>query len=133
MFNTLFNHTGFAVNIISILLSVAQVIAGIISIDMPRVFEIFNYLSPTKYAVAALARFSLDGVAFTCDELQRLPDGRCIIETGEQVLDLYDLNVDGVKNLIALAGTVVVYRLVAWILLRLVRTRWKSLVESRRK
>ncbi|KAI8951285.1 P-loop containing nucleoside triphosphate hydrolase protein [Xylaria longipes] len=126
MFNTLFNHTGFAVNIVSILLSVAQVIAGIISIDMPRLFQIFNYLSPTKYAVAALARSSLDGVTFTCDDLQRLPDGRCTIETGEQVLELYALNVDGVKNLIALAGTVLVYRVVAWLLLRLVRTRWKN-------
>ncbi|KAI1746956.1 hypothetical protein F4782DRAFT_468209 [Xylaria castorea] len=132
MFNTLFKHTGFAVNIISILLSVAQVITGIISIDMPRVFEIFNYLSPTKYAVAALARYSLDGVTFTCDDLQRLPNGRCAIETGEQVLELYALNVDGARNLIALAGTVLVYRLVAWVLLRLVRTRWKGIFELRR-
>ncbi|KAI8628123.1 hypothetical protein F5Y19DRAFT_439705 [Xylariaceae sp. FL1651] len=133
MFNTLFSHTGFAVNVISVLLSVAQVIAGIISIDMPRVFKIFNYLSPTKYAVAALARFSLDGVKFTCDDLQRLPDGQCAIETGEQVLELYDLNVDGVKNLIALLGTVLVYRLVAWLLLRLVRTRWRSAIEMRKR
>ncbi|KAJ8110071.1 hypothetical protein ONZ43_g5972 [Nemania bipapillata] len=133
MFNTLFNHTGFAVNIVSILLSVAQVIAGIISIDMPRVFQIFNYLSPTKYAVAALARFSLDGVTFTCDDSQRLPDGRCPIETGQQVLELYKLDVNGVTNLIALAGTVIAYRLVAWLLLRLVRTRWKSIIELRRR
>ncbi|KAI1122767.1 P-loop containing nucleoside triphosphate hydrolase protein [Nemania abortiva] len=133
MFNTVFSHTGFAVNLVSILLSVAQVIAGIISIDMPRVFKIFNYLSPTKYAVAALARFSLDGVAFTCDDAQRLPDGRCAIETGEQVLELYDLDVNGVTNLIALAGTVLAYRLVAWLLLRLVRTKWRSIVEARRR
>ncbi|KAI0444666.1 P-loop containing nucleoside triphosphate hydrolase protein [Xylaria telfairii] len=133
MFNTLFNHTGFAVNIVSILLSVAQVIAGIISIDMPRVFKIFNHLSPTKYAVAALAAFSLDGVTFTCDDSQRLPNGRCTIETGEEVLELYGLNVDGVKNLIALAGTVLVYRVVAWLLLRLVRTRWPSISGLRRR
>ncbi|KAI1505179.1 ABC transporter [Biscogniauxia marginata] len=133
MFNTLFNHTGFAVNIISILLSVAQVMAGIISIDMPELFRVFNYLSPLKYATAALASFSLRGVAFTCDDSQRLPDGRCAIETGEQVLDLYKLNVDGVVNLIALAGMIVVYRLVAWLMLRLVRTRWKSVVERTRK
>ncbi|KAJ8128304.1 hypothetical protein O1611_g5332 [Lasiodiplodia mahajangana] len=110
IFNTLFNHTGFAVNIVSILLSVAQVIAGLISIDMPRVFKIFNYLSPTKYAVAALARFSLDGVMFTCDEAQRLPNGHCTIEIGEQVLQLYSLDLDGATNLAALAATVVVYR-----------------------
>ncbi|KAI0096875.1 P-loop containing nucleoside triphosphate hydrolase protein [Nemania sp. FL0031] len=133
MFNTVFNHTGFAVNIVSILLSVAQVIAGLISIEMPRVFEIFNYLSPTKYAVAALARFSLDGVMFTCDAAQRLPDGHCTIETGKQVLQLYNLDVNGVTNLAALAGTVLVYRLVAWLLLRLVRTKENSIVKLRRQ
>ncbi|KAI0148654.1 P-loop containing nucleoside triphosphate hydrolase protein [Xylariaceae sp. FL1272] len=129
MFNTLFNHTGFAVNIISVLLSVAQVIAGIISIDMPRIFQIFNYLSPTKYAVAALATFSLDGVKFTCDDSHKLPDGECSISTGRQVLALYDLDTHGVRNVIALAGTVTVYRLVAWLLLRLVRTRWRGLAD----
>lgn len=126
--HTVFRHAGFAVNVVSVLLSVAQVIAGIISIDMPRVFQVFNHISPTKYAVAALARFSLEGVTFTCDDAQRLPDGLCAVETGRQVLELYRLDGDGVMNLIALAVTVVAYRLVAWLLLRLVRTRWNSLI-----
>ncbi|KAI1139338.1 P-loop containing nucleoside triphosphate hydrolase protein [Hypoxylon sp. FL0543] len=133
MFNTLFNHTGFAVNVISILLSVAQIMAGIMSINMPELFKIFNYISPLKYATAALAPYTLRGVRFTCDDSQKLPDGRCQIETGEQVLDLYKLNVDPVVNIGALAATIVVYRLVAWFLLRLVRTRWKSVVEKTRK
>ncbi|KAI0179814.1 P-loop containing nucleoside triphosphate hydrolase protein [Hypoxylon sp. FL1284] len=133
MFNTLFSHTGFAVNVISILLSVAQIIAGIMSIDMPELFKAFNYINPLNYATAALAPFSLRGVSFTCDDSQRLPSGQCSIETGEQVLDLYKLNVDPVVNIGALAATVVVYRLVAWFLLHLARTRWKSVVEKTRK
>ncbi|CAJ2509320.1 Uu.00g143460.m01.CDS01 [Anthostomella pinea] len=133
MFNTLFGHTGFAVNFISILLSVGQVIAGLMSIDMPALFRAFNYLSPLKYATAALAAYSLRDIEFTCDEGQRLPDGRCGIETGEQVLRLYKLDVDPFPNLVALAGVVVVYRLLAWFLLRLVRTRWRGVVESRRR
>ncbi|KAI1395569.1 P-loop containing nucleoside triphosphate hydrolase protein [Hypoxylon fuscum] len=133
MFNTMFNHTGFAVNIISVLLSVAQIMAGIMSIDMPQLFKIFNYISPLKYATAALAPYTLRDVKFTCDDSQRLPNGQCTIETGEQVLDLYKLNVDPIVNIGALAATIVVYRLVAWLLLRLVRTRWKSVVEKTRK
>ncbi|KAI0835944.1 P-loop containing nucleoside triphosphate hydrolase protein [Hypoxylon sp. FL0890] len=133
MFNTLFNHTGFAVNVISILLSVAQIMMGIMSIDMPELFKAFNYISPLKYATAALAPFTLRGVQFTCDDSQKLPNGQCQIETGEQVLDLYKLNVDPVVNIGALAATIVVYRLVAWLLLRLVKTRWKSVVEKTRK
>ncbi|KAI1849617.1 hypothetical protein JX266_004566 [Neoarthrinium moseri] len=132
MFNTLFNHTGFAVNVISVLLSVAQIMAGIMSIDMPELFKAFNYLSPLKYATAALAPFSLRGVEFTCDDTQKLPNGDCIISTGEQVLDLYKLNGNAVVNIGALAATIVVYRLVAWALLRLVRTRWKSVMEKTR-
>ncbi|RYP60653.1 hypothetical protein DL769_008029 [Monosporascus sp. CRB-8-3] len=133
MFNTVFGHAGFAVNIVSVLLSVAQIIAGIMSIDMPRLFVVMNYLSPVKYATEALAPISLRGVRFTCDDAQRLPDGSCTIESGEQVLDLYKLNTDPYVNLGALGATVVIYRLVAWALLRLVRTRWKSVVEKRRR
>ncbi|KAK8095961.1 ABC transporter [Apiospora kogelbergensis] len=133
VFNTLFNHTGFAVQIISVLLSVAQIMAGIMSIDMPALFQAFNYLSPIRYATRALAVYSLRGVEFTCDETQRQPDsGRCNISTGDEVLDLYKLNVDGVVNIACLAGVVVAYRLVAWALLRVERTRWKSVVEKRR-
>ncbi|KAK7968912.1 hypothetical protein PG988_007985 [Apiospora saccharicola] len=133
MFNTIFNHTGFAVQIISVLLSVAQIMAGIMSINMPMLFQAFNYLSPIRYATRALAPFSLRGVEFTCDDTQRNPvAGRCNISTGEEVLDLYKLNVDGVRNVVYLAVVVVAYRLVAWALLRATRTRWKSVVEKRR-
>lgn len=133
MFNTIFNHTGFAVQIISVLLSVAQIMAGIMSINMPMLFQAFNYLSPIRYATRALAPFSLRGVEFTCDDTQRQPGtGKCNISTGEEVLDLYKLNVDGVVNIACLAGVVVAYRLVAWALLRAARTRWKGVVEKRR-
>ncbi|KAK7989923.1 hypothetical protein PG989_010238 [Apiospora arundinis] len=133
MFNTMFNHTGFAVQIISVLLSVAQIMAGIMSIDMPALFRAFNYLSPIRYATRALAVYSLRGVEFTCDDTQRQPGtGKCNISSGDEVLDLYKLNVDGVVNIACLAGVVVAYRLVAWALLRAERTRWKSVVEKTR-
>ncbi|KAK1994894.1 ABC transporter [Colletotrichum falcatum] len=123
MFNTLFGHTGFAVNITSVVMSIANTMAGILSIDMPEVFKIFNYLSPIRYATRAMAPYSLESVAFTCTAGQRLPNGRCPVETGEDVLNLYKLNVDPKVNIAALAGCVIVYRLVAWALLRGVRTR----------
>lgn len=125
MFNTLFSdHTGFAVTITSIVLSVGNVMEGIMSINMPALFDDFNYISPLRYAVRALGPVSLRGQTFTCGDDQRLPDGGCAISTGEEVLQLYRLDVDFVVNLAALAGTVVAYRLVAYLLLRMVRTRW---------
>jgi ABC-type multidrug transport system ATPase subunit len=126
MFNTVFPHTGFAVNVMGIFLAIANSMAGILSIDMPDLFVSLNYLSPIHYALRALAPYSLYGVKFTCNDDQRLPNGRCPIETGEQVLDLYNFNVDPVVNVAALAGCVVVYRLLAWMFLRTIRGRWRE-------
>lgn len=124
MFNTLFSdHTGFAVTAVSILLSVANTMAGIMSINMPALFNAFNYLSPIRYAVRALGPVSLRGQTFTCGVEHQLPDGSCVISNGEQVLDLYRLNVDAKTNIAALAGVIVAYRLVAYLLLKLLRRK----------
>ncbi|KAF5013999.1 hypothetical protein FDECE_29 [Fusarium decemcellulare] len=126
MFNTLFGHTGFAVNVMGIFLSVANIMAGILSIDMPELFKGFNYLSPIRYATRAVAPYSLRGVEFTCNDAQRLPNGNCPIETGQDVLELYKFDVDPVINVAILAVCVVVYRVLAWGLLKAMRKHWKG-------
>ncbi|KAI9147605.1 ABC transporter ATP-binding protein/permease [Paramyrothecium foliicola] len=126
MFNTLVGHTGFAVNLMGIFLAIANSIGGVLSIDMPDLFVAFNYLSPIRYAMLAVAPYSLRGVTFTCTDEQRLPDGRCPIETGQDVLELYKFDVDPVRHVAALAACTVVYRLLAWGLLTLVRGRWRK-------
>lgn len=124
MFNTLFGHTGFAINIMGVFLSVANAMAGVLSINMPELFKAVNYLSPIRYATRAVATYSLRGVKFTCTDAQLLPDGSCPIETGEQVLALYNFDADPVVNVAAIAACVVVYRILAWILLKAMRARW---------
>jgi ABC-type multidrug transport system ATPase subunit len=124
MFNTLFGHTGFAVNIMGVFLTLANIMAGVLSINMPEAFSAINYLSPIRYATRAVAPYSLRGVAFTCTAGQRLPDGSCPIETGEDVLKLYHFDVDPVMNIVGLAACVVVYRVLAWGLLRAMKARW---------
>lgn len=126
MFNTLFGHTGFAVNIMGVFLSVANGMAGVLSIDMPDAFKAVNYLSPIRYAARAMAPYSMRGVQFHCTDEQLLPDGTCPITSGEQVLELYDFDVDPVVNAACLLACLVVYRLLAWALLRLMRARWKD-------
>ena len=126
MFNTFLSaHTGFAINLCSVMLSISNIIGGIMSINMPRLFKIFNYVSPIRYAFLAVAPYTLRGVEFSCEDAQRLPNGKCGIATGEDVLDLYKLNVNGAHHLAYLAACAVVYRLVAWALLRAVRTKWR--------
>lgn len=95
------------------------------SIDMPAIFNAFNYISPVRFAVLALAPYTLRGVRFSCDASQSLPNGQCIISTGEDVLNLYKLNVNGTLNLGLLMALAFAYRVVAWALLRAVRTKWK--------
>jgi ABC-type multidrug transport system ATPase subunit len=131
MFNTLLPHTGFAVNVMGIFLSVATLMAGILSIDMPDLFKVVNYVSPIRYATRAVAPYSLRGVEFTCNNSQRLPNGECPIQTGQDVLDLYKLDVDPVVNVAALAGCIIVYRLLAWGLLRAVRGRWREKMKAK--
>jgi len=109
-----------------IFLSVANGMAGVLSIDMPPLFRAVNYLSPIRYATRAVAPYSLRGVKFTCTAAQRLPDGSCPIYTGEEVLSLYKFDEDPVLNVAAMAACVVVYRLLAWLLLKLMRARWRD-------
>jgi hypothetical protein len=120
-FNTLFRHTGFSVNVTSTVLCIAIFMSGIMSIDVPAPLEAFNYLSPLRYAVRSLTPYSLDGVTFTCTPSQRLPGGNCPIETGKQVLQLYGLDEDPKWNLVALAVVTVVYRVMAFAMLKLQR------------
>lgn len=122
IFNTLFQYTGFSVNVTSSVLSIGVVMSGVMSTNMPAVLNGINSISPMKYALQNLAPYSLAGVEFTCEDWQRLPNGRCPIETGHDVLRLYrmDGNVPW-KNLVALAAATVIYRLVAYVTLLLKR------------
>lgn len=124
MFNTIVNHTGFAVNIMGMFLSIATAMAGILSIDAPKPFKALNYLSPIRYALRSIAPYALRDEMFYCKPGQQLANGTCPIETGKQVLQLYDFDDDPVVNVAALAGCLVVYRLLAWLLLKLARARW---------
>ncbi|KAK2611957.1 hypothetical protein QQS21_002063 [Conoideocrella luteorostrata] len=123
IFNTLFSHTGLAVIIMGIFPSLANSMGGVLSINMPGLCKAVNYLSPIRYALRAVAPYSLREVKFTCTSEQKLPDGSCPIDTGTQVLDLYNFNVDPVVNVACMAACVVIYRAIAWILLKVMRAR----------
>lgn len=124
-FNTLFPHTGFAVNVTSVFLSVAQIMAGVMSLDIPPFLQAWNYLSPVKYAVGNLAPYALRGVVFDCAPEQQVGDpGRCPFETGEDVLRLYGLERDVRVQIAALGACVVAYRLVAFAVVVVVAEGW---------
>ena len=123
IFNIFLPHTGFAVSATGIVLSIANAMGGILSIDMPIFLRAVNYISPIRYALRVVATYSLRGVHFTCAQDQTRPDGKCYIETGEQVLKLYKMDEDPVVNIAGLAACLVAYRLVAFFVLKATRTR----------
>jgi len=86
---------------------------------MPKFLKGVNYLSPCKYATAALSIKAFTGFEFTCTDAQRLPDGSCPVRTGEQVLDLFKYHTSLASNLGSLVAVTVGYRLVAYLVLRL--------------
>jgi ABC-type multidrug transport system permease subunit len=123
IFCTLFSHAGFSVNITSVLLSISTALGGIISLNVNAVLQALNHLSPIKYSIGNLAPYSMRNQHFTCTAAQQLPNGRCPIETGEQVLQLYNLDTNGALNALALGICTIVYRLVSYALLKVLRCR----------
>ncbi|KAL1967562.1 hypothetical protein VTN77DRAFT_3077 [Rasamsonia byssochlamydoides] len=134
MFCTLFDHVGFSVNVTSVLLSISTILGGIMSLNVNGVLQALNHLSPIKYSIANLAPYSMRNQHFTCTAAERLPNGQCPIETGLQVLQLYNLDTNAALNVLALAITTVVYRLVAYMLVKAVRCHgfWDRIKGMRR-
>lgn len=124
IFCTLFkSHVGFSVQVMSIILSVANIMGGVMSLNLPTFLQDFNYLSPIKYQVASMAAYGLQGERFTCPDSQKV-DGQCPMGTGEEVLALYNLNVNPGTHLLGLAICMIVYRMVAFLVLWAARAEW---------
>ncbi|KAL9108387.1 MAG: hypothetical protein Q9227_006847 [Pyrenula ochraceoflavens] len=124
LFNTFFSHAGFAVQITSILLSVANVLGGIMSLNVPSFLQALNHLSPVKYSFANVTPYAMENIHFTCSDSERLPNGHCPIENGEQVLQLYNLQTNAGLNIMALGVCTIIYRLLAYLVLKVTRMHW---------
>jgi ABC-type multidrug transport system permease subunit len=123
MFCTLFSHVGFAVNVTSILLSISTILGGVMSLNVNDVLQGINHVSPIKYAIGNLAPYSLKHQRFFCTRSQQLADGSCPITSGQQVLELYNLDTNAPINIMALGVVTIAYRLVAYVLLKVIRSQ----------
>ncbi|KAK5192289.1 hypothetical protein LTR92_007464 [Exophiala xenobiotica] len=128
LFLTMFSHTGLAVSVMSVVLSISIHLAGVLSIDIDGFLQAVNHISPIKWQVGALLSYSLRGITFTCTDAQRLANGECPISSGEQVLDLYRLDVDTAAYALALGGVTIGYRVLGYLGLMVKRVDWKALV-----
>ncbi|KAI5294087.1 hypothetical protein KEM52_004719 [Ascosphaera acerosa] len=119
---TLFTNVGFAVNILSLFLSIATIMGGVMSLKVPGFLAALNHLSPLKYSLANIAPYALTGVHFTCKDSQRLPDGSCPISTGEQVLQMYKLDKAPKYWVLGTGVATIIYRLLAYAVLKMARS-----------
>ena len=97
---------------------------GVMSLDIPAFLQAFNHLSPIKWSIGNLATYTLQGVTFSCTESQRLPNGQCPVTSGEEALNLYHLETNAGLNILALGICVIVYRMLAFLLLKMVKSQW---------
>jgi hypothetical protein len=125
MFFSLFSHLGLAVNVSTIVMALSVPLGGVIAVDVTGFLQWINHVNPIKWLVNAVAIETLEGVEFTCNSVQRLPDGSCPIETGEQVLELYRLNDFSVGECVGyLSLLVIAMRIASYIVLKLRRTNF---------
>ncbi|KAK0187368.1 P-loop containing nucleoside triphosphate hydrolase protein [Armillaria mellea] len=118
--------TGLALNITNILMSIAMYMAGLMSLNMPSFLKHLNKLNPLGYSIRNMMPYVLRGQTFSCGDDQRLTDGSCAISTGDQVLEIFNLkDVNAPLNLCAVVISAIVYRLLAYAVLKLVKSRFK--------
>ena len=68
---------------------------------------------------------SLRGVIFYCTPSQLSADGTCPITTGEEVLELYNLNVNTMAYSLGMVACLIIYRVIAYGLLKLKLMHWQ--------
>lgn len=122
-FNTIFEHEGFAINVISVVLSIATMMSGLMSLDMPPVLRAINWVSPLKYSVSLLSGQAFpESLQFSCEgQVIDSSTGKCALMNGRQVLETYGLEMSSKKTRIflgVLAVALVLYRLLAYAILK---------------
>jgi hypothetical protein len=125
--NTLFSQSGFAVNTVSVILSIGTFMAGVMSLNMNKVLKGLNYLSPLKYGISIILNMGFpEDLNFTCNAASQNPDGTCIFQNGTDVLEQYGLlNTDYRKYFGVLLSVAVIYRLIAYVIIRVKLWKFK--------
>ncbi|CDK29990.1 unnamed protein product [Kuraishia capsulata CBS 1993] len=120
IFNTLVDHAGFALNVISLLASLATMMSGLMSLNMGAFLRGVNWVSPLCYVVKISTNlvFTSD-VHFTCDNTTANADGTCTFSNGEDVLHSYGFHANVPLMCGLLAVVTVSYRLIAYGVLRI--------------
>jgi len=97
--------------------------AGFMSLQMPLGLRYISYISPTTWGAYIITNVAFQQETFSCDDNERNSLGNCPISTGEELLQLYDMDGGGgpygmVWHMIWLIVVTVCYILAAFIVVR---------------
>lgn len=93
------------------------------SLNIPSFLQAFNNLSPIKWSMGNLGPYTLRGVHFSCEKYQEI-NGKCPVSSGEEALALYKLEKDPEMYIMALGICTIIYRFLAYLVLKAVKERW---------
>lgn len=122
--NTIFDHPGFALNVISVFCSIGVAMAGLLAMTLGDFLKAMNYLSPLHYGIMLIAnKVFTTSLKFTCTSLERLPSGKCPYENGLDVLKGFDIEINQKLYFVLIAVIIIIQRAISWLLLRLKLTK----------
>ncbi|BEI93776.1 uncharacterized protein CcaverHIS019_0602350 [Cutaneotrichosporon cavernicola] len=106
---------GLTVTILSTFLSLVAQTAGLVSLNVPRWLAAIAWGTPFKGAIKVQLINECVGLVFDCSA-QQVSDGKCIAQTGEQIIALFgwrDLNVARFAGI--MVATAVAWRILSWV------------------
>lgn len=119
-FNTVFQHPGFALNVISIFCSIGVAMAGLLAMTLDSFLKAINYVSPLHYCVMLFANEVFTAsLKFSCTKEEALANGSCQFANGEQVLEAYNLKVNMTLYFVLFSVVTVLQRGISWVFLRI--------------
>lgn len=118
-FNTIFEHPGFALNVISVFCSIGVAMAGLLAMTLDGFLKALNYVSPLHYCVMLVSnQVFTKSLKLTCTEDEKLANGECLFTDGSQVLEQYDLKVNMILYYVLFAVITILQRVISWGFLR---------------
>ena len=125
-FSTLIPQPGFTVQFISVILSLMQSMAGFLSVNMPVPLDYLNRVSIMRYAARGQAFEVFKDIEFTCPAYSNSTfassASTCQFRNGSDVMQLLnfpDQESTFIESMIGIAVCIFVYRLIAFIIMRL--------------
>lgn len=117
-FFSVFLHAGFAVNVVSVFISVFCMAAGFISIKQSGVVNSINYISPLQYGAWILTNTVFRDTTFSCTAAELSTPGGCM-KTGREVLELYEMWTGDQQTQVLILGLLTLgFVLISWGFLR---------------